>query len=175
MLVVRRFVELVLTLYFTTLKVLALFVGLAANAFKRMRSLMSSERVDDELRAERSESPLPGWVGEASCVGDDMEEVLSDEDDEAEQEDGVSRAVVVSLLVVKSDWEMGDVDEDDSLIMLEMERSAHQCSKSKGTKPFRCGYSVAAASTCRCGPFWVPSSLVYFSQTIETKRNQQPR
>ena len=138
-----------------------------ANAFIRMRSFISNERLDEarELTIDGRDGRsllLVSWVGDASCVGDDMEEVVTDEEDDVEEdedEEGVSRPVVGSFLaeLVKSDLEMGDVDDGDdvslvsdfSSIMLEMDRWAHQCSRSNGTNPFRCGYSVVASSTWR--------------------------
>ncbi len=59
----------------------------------------------------------------------------------------------------------------DSFIMHEIERSAHQCSMSKATKLFRCGWSCnLLSSTCLIGPLSVPISSQYFSHTCRNKQ-----
>ena len=153
-------------------------VVVLVNAFMSIRSFISKEAARLPVVASSSELD-----GEASWVGEEMDEAEVDEADE-EDVDGVSSPMV--CLFDDDDDNDGDESEDGgeaasggvlsdfSLIMLEMKRSAHQCSKSRGTKPFRCGCSVAG-STCRSGPFWVPSSLVYFSQTKTQETNRTNR
>ena len=140
--------------------VVAVFEG--TKAFMSMRSFISNERpilVSHEA-ADLGESPPLGRVGEASCVGDDMEEEEDDataDDDEEEEEDveGVSRPVLDDERDDdRSDVEVVDAESlegtlsDFSFIMLDMDRSAHQCSISKATKPVKWGYSAEASSTC---------------------------
>lgn len=72
-------------------------------------------------------------------------------------------------LLFDSGWvDLVGLDEkrDVSFSMQDMDLSAHQCSKSNGTKSFRCEHDFVSSSTYFTGPFSLPISREYISQTF---------